>query len=69
MNIKKITNNITIKPTDRKIKKVKHFIKTSGILPKEMPIEKKIYLETSADMFEREKDKIQITLDKYRGLK
>ncbi len=67
MNVKKIANNITVRPTDRKIKKAKHFAEQVGILPKEMPIEKKIYLQTEADTFEHVKDSIQIALDNYRG--
>ncbi len=27
MNVSKVANNITIRPTDRKIKKAKHFLK------------------------------------------
>ena len=69
MNIKKITSNITIRPTDRKMKKAKHFAEEAGILPKEMPVEKKIYIQTNADMFEKVKDSIQIALDKFRGQK
>ncbi len=67
MNVKKIANNITIKPTDRKIKKAKHFAEQVGILPKEMPLEKKVYIRTDADVFERAKDSVQIALENYRG--
>ena len=69
MNIRKITSNITIRPTDRKMKKAKHFAEEAGILPKEMPVEKKIFLQTEADKFERVKDSIQIALENYRGQK
>ncbi len=62
-------SNISIKPTERKIKKAKHYAEKTGVLPKEMPVEKKIYLETNADAFERIKDKIRITLDNLRGQK
>ncbi len=62
-------SNISIKPTERKIKKAKHYAETTGVLPKEMPIEKKVYLETNADTFERIKDKIQIAIDNLKGQK
>ena len=69
MNIRKITSNITIRPTDRKMKKAKHFAEKIGVLPKKMPVEKKIFLRTEADEFERVKDSIQIALENYRGQK
>ena len=62
-------SNISIKPTERKIKKAKHYAETTGALPKYMPIEKKVYLETNADTFERIKDKIQIAIDNLKGQK
>ena len=69
MNVKKIAGNINIKPKDRKMKKARHCAETIGVLPKEMPVEKKIYIQTNADMFEKVKDSIQIALDKFRGQK
>ena len=69
MNINKIGEKITVRPTERKIKKNKQFLNKTGVLPKEMPIEKKIYLEPDSNMFERVKDSIQIALDKFRGQK
>ena len=69
MNINKIGEKITVRPTERKIKKTKQFLNKTGVLPKEMNIEKKIYLEPESNMFERVKDSIQIALDKFRGQK
>ncbi len=66
MNIKKIAANMSIKPTDRKIKKAKQMAEHSGILPKEMPIEKRIYLEPNSDSFERIKDRIQVSIDSMK---
>ena len=40
MNVSKLTQNVNIKPTDRKIKKAKAAAKKFGVLPKEMPLEK-----------------------------
>ena len=66
MNIKKIAANMSIKPTDRKIKKAKQMAEHSGVLPKEMPIEKKFFLEPNSDSFERIKDKIQVSIDQMK---
>lgn len=66
MNVKKIAANMSIKPTDRKIKKAKQIAEHSGILPKEMPIEKRIYLEPNSDSFERIKDRIQVSIDSMK---
>ncbi len=43
-------------------KKTKEFI--DGILPKEMPIDKKINYVSQADSFQRIKDSIQVSIDK-----
>lgn len=69
MNVKKIAESINVKPSERKIKKVRHFAESKGVLPKEEPIERKTYLATHFEMFERVKDRIQVALDKYRGQK
>ena len=61
MNVQKIAN-LNIRPTDRKMRKTKEFI--DGILPKEMPIDKKINYVSQADSFQRIKDSIQISIDK-----
>lgn len=63
MNVSKLTQNVNIKPTDRKIKKAKAAAKKLGVLPKEMPIEKTVYIKTLSEMFERVKDSIQISVD------
>lgn len=63
MNVSKLTQNVNIKPTDRKIKKAKAAAKKFGVLPKEMPLEKPINFKTLSDMFERVKDSIQIAVD------
>lgn len=39
--------------------------RADSVLPKEMSLEKKIYITTQADLFERVKDKIQISLDNH----
>ena len=63
MNVSKLTQNVNIKPTDRKMKKAKVAAKKFGVLPKEMPIEKTVYIKTLSEMFERVKDSIQISVD------
>ena len=44
------------------MRKAKEFI--DGILPKEMPIDKKINYVSQADSFQRIKDSIQVSIDK-----
>lgn len=61
MNVKKVITNINIKPTDRKIKQAKKVVESG--LPKEMPIEKPIYITTEADIFERVKNSIQVSIN------
>ncbi len=61
MNVSRIAN-LNIRPTDRKMRKAKEFI--DGILPKEMPIDKKINYVSQADSFQRIKDSIQVSIDK-----
>ena len=51
MNVNKIASKITIRPTNKKMKQAKQFIENSG-LPKEMPVEKKIYYRSEADCFD-----------------
>lgn len=53
-SIDTVTNNIK-----NNVKRV------DSVLPKEMSLEKKIYITTQADLFERVKDKIQISLDNH----
>ena len=65
MNVKNVANNITIRPTDRKMKQIKRFATEVG-LPKEMPIEKKIYLEPLSAGFERIKEGIQLAIDNMK---
>ena len=50
------------KERNRKMRKTKEFI--DGILPKEMPIDKKINYVSQADSFQRIKDSIQVSIDK-----
>ena len=52
MNVNKIASKITIRPTNKKMKQAKQFIENSG-LPKEMPVEKKIYYRSEADCFDK----------------
>ena len=61
MNVKKIINNLNVRPTDRKMKKAKAFV--DSVLPKEMPLEKEIRFLSKADSFERIKDSIQVSID------
>ena len=61
MNVKKIVADINIKPTDRKIKQAKKVIESG--LPKEMPIEKPIYITSEADIFEKVKNSIQVSIN------
>lgn len=61
MNVPRIAN-LNIRPTDRKMRKAKEFI--DGILPKEMPIDKKVNYVSQADSFQRIKDSIQVSIDK-----
>ena len=66
MKVNKIAG-INVKPTNKKIEKAKIAADKLGILPKEMPLEKKIYLESPADSFEKIKDEIQISINNMRG--
>ena len=66
MNVNKITG-LNVKPTNKKIEKAKVAAEKTGILPKEMPLEKEVYILTPAEMFERIKDRIQISIDNMRG--
>lgn len=69
MNVKKITSKITVRPTNRKMREAKKTINEVGILPKEAPVEKKIYLQTMSDTFARIKDDIQMSIDRMKGNK
>ena len=69
MNIKKILNKVTVRPTNKKMREAKQTLNNTGILPKEMPVEKKIYLQSMSDKFERIKDGIQVSIDKMKGSK
>lgn len=66
MNVNKITG-LNVKPTNKKMEKAKVAAEKTGILPKEMPLEKEIYILSPAEMFERIKDRIQISIDNMRG--
>lgn len=60
-------SNIHITPTEKKIKRVKTFmedISSFSGLPKEMPVEKNIYIRTASETFEQIKDSIQIAVEK-----
>ena len=59
MNVNKIASKITIRPTNKKMKQAKQFIENSG-LPKEMPVEKKIYYRSEADCFDKDVYKRQV---------
>ena len=66
MKVSKITS-LNVKPTNKKMEKAKVAAEKTGILPKEMPLEKEIYILSPAEMFERIKDRIQISIDNMRG--
>ena len=65
MNVNKIASKITIRPTNKKMKQAKQFIENSG-LPREMPVEKKIYYSSEADCFDKIKDSIQISIENMK---
>ena len=67
MKIDNIGKKITLRPTDRKMNKGKAILEQTSILPKELPIEKKIYIESRFQTLERIKDKIQIAIDNIKG--
>ncbi len=68
MKVAKIADKFaSVRPTERKIKKAKLEIEKSGVLPKELPLEKKFYIESPAEAFERIKDSIQLAIDNIRG--
>lgn len=63
MKVPKI-NNIQIRPTDKKMKQAKRTIDSiSSGLPKEMPIEKEIRILTPAEIMDRVRNRIQISID------
>ena len=66
MNINKISGKITVRPTNKKMREAKQAASNSGILPKEMPVEKKIYFQSMSDKFEKIKDSIQFSIDKMK---
>lgn len=66
MKVNKIAG-INVKPTNKKIEKAKIAADKLGILPKEMPLEKKIYIVSQGDVIERIKNSIQIAIDNMRG--
>ena len=67
MKVGKInTRNITLRPTYRKVEKGKRILESFGVLPKEAPVEKKVYVESSADTFERVKESIQLSIDNMK---
>lgn len=68
MNVSKIAG-MNFRPTNKKMEKAKMTAEKLGILPKEMPLEKKVYLESPADSFEKIKDEIQISINNMRGTK
>lgn len=69
MKVEKILNKVTVRPTNKKMREAKQTLNNTGILPKEMPVEKKIYLQFMSDKFERIKDGIQVSIDKMKGSK
>ncbi len=69
MKVEKILNKVTVRPTNKKMREAKQTLNNTGILPKEMPVEKKIYLQSMSDKFERIKDGIQVSIDKMKGSK
>ena len=70
MKVLKI-NNIRIKPTEKKIKKAEQITNeiSNNVLPKDMPIEKKVTFVSASEAFRRVKDRIQIAVDNMKGNK
>ena len=66
MKVNKIAG-INLKPTNKKIEKAKIAAENVGILTKEIPLEKKIYIVSQGDVIERIKNSIQIAIDNMRG--
>ena len=66
MKVNKVTS-LNVKSTNKKIEKAKIAAEKVGILPKEMPLEKKIYIVSQGDVIERIKNSIQIAIDNMRG--
>ncbi len=69
MNVEKITSKVTVRPTNKKMRDTKQVISDASGLPKEMPIEKKVYIQTMSNKFASIRDGIKIAIDKMRGLK
>ncbi len=69
MKVEKILNKVTIRPTNKKMREAKQAINTVSGLPKEMPVEKKFYIQPMSEKFARIKDSIQMKIDNMRGNK
>lgn len=69
MNVRSISSKITIKPTNKKMEKAKKAIDNIASLPKEEPLEKKVYIQSLSESFERIKDCIQISIENMKGCK
>ena len=56
---------IRITPTEKKLNRAATFAQAVGesILPKEMPIERDIYIKTAADEFTQVKNTIQLAVE------
>ena len=67
MKVEKILNKVTVRPTNKKMREAKQTLNNTGILPKEMPVEKKIYIQSMSDKFERIKESIQVSIDNMKG--
>ena len=61
--------DIRIKPTEKKLKRAAAFAQAVGesVLPKEMPVERDIYIKTEADMFSQIKNRIQLAVENIRS--
>ena len=61
--------NPRIRVSKRKIEKTEMAVDKaiSSVLPKEMPLEKKVYFVSQEEAFNRVKDSIQLSIDKMRN--
>ncbi len=69
MNVKKISSNITIRPTNKKMQEAKRTARDLTEWAYEEPIEKKVYIVPMSELFERVKDRISITIENMKGQK
>ena len=64
-----LAKNFRMRMSKKKIEKTEKAIDETlpGVLPKELPLEKKIYYVTHEEAFNRIKDSIQLSIEKMRN--